>query len=188
MLENIKSHYIYKFCFSYIDERNKLKLVRYNKSLQNKLQISLINYKIFSGKYIIYEKEGKVKEYNLSNDNLIFEGKYINGKKNGKGKEYYPNSKDCLLSFKGEYLNGKRNGKGKEYNRNGRLKFEGEYLNGKRNGKGKEYHDISGLYFEGEYFNDKRWIGKLYRPLHKTFDYIKMEKVGKLKNIMIMVI
>ena len=42
-----------------------------------------MNYKLFSGRYIIYEKDGKVKEYNY-NDVLIFEGEYLNG----KGKEY----------------------------------------------------------------------------------------------------
>ena len=35
--------------FSMPMEKNKLKLVRYNKSLQDKLDISLINYKIYSG-------------------------------------------------------------------------------------------------------------------------------------------
>ena len=51
------------------------------------MNISLINYKIFSGKYIIYEKNGKGKEINYDGY-LIYEGEYINGERNGKGKEY----------------------------------------------------------------------------------------------------
>ena len=136
-------------------ERNKLKLIKYNKSLQENMNISLINYKNFSGKYIIYEQ-------------------------NGKGKEY---DYDGKLKFEGEYLNGERNGKGKEYDYNGKLRFEGEYLNGKRNGKGKEYNDDK-LIFEGEYLNGKRWNGnvkesiflKMYDDLtfFNIFIYIKL--------------
>jgi len=77
--------------------------------MQNILDISLINYKIFSGRYIIFEKNGTGKEYDGYNDKLIFEGEYLHGKRNGKGKEYYFGD----LIFEGEYINGKRNGKGK---------------------------------------------------------------------------
>ena len=87
MLENIKSRYIVQFIFSRIFENKKLVLVKYNKNLQNKLDIKLINYKLWSGKYIIYETKGKVKEYD-PDDILIFEGEYLNGKRHGKGKEY----------------------------------------------------------------------------------------------------
>ena len=54
------------------------------------MNINLINYKIFSGRYIIYEEKGKGKEYD-NEDYLIFEGEYLNGKKNGKAKEYDKN-------------------------------------------------------------------------------------------------
>ena len=103
-------------------------MIKYNKNLQNKINISLINYKFFTDSYIIYETKTKGKEFNGYKDILIYEG---------------------------EYLYGKRNGKGKEYNYFGQLEYEGEYLNGKRNGKGKEY-DNDKLIFEGEYLNDKK--------------------------------
>ena len=112
MLKNIKSSYFIKKLFLCVKEKQKLEVVKYNKSLQKNINISIINYKFFSGKYIIYGS-------------------------NRIGREYY--GLDNTLRFEGEYLNGKRNGKGKEYNYNGKLSFEGEYLNGKRNGKGKEY-------------------------------------------------
>ena len=160
MLKNIKSSYFIRLIFSFADGVQKLKLVRYNKSMQNNLDISIINYKFFSGRYIIYESKGLGKEYNGEDDRLLYEGEYLNGKRIGKGKEY--SSYGGELFFEGEYLNGKRNGKGKEYYDNGKLRFEGEYLNGKRNGKGKEYYDNGKLLFEGEYLNDKEWIGNRY--------------------------
>ena len=78
------------------------------------MNISLINYKFLSGRYIVY-------------DNII------NG--NGKAKEYDGHYNELL--FEGEYLNKKRNGKGKEYNSYGELIYEGEYANGKNMEKEK---------------------------------------------------
>ena len=109
MIMDIKSIYFIKIFFSFIEEKNKLTLVKYNKNLQNKLDIRLINYKLFSQRYILYDKSGKGKEYDIY-DKLIFEGEYKNGVRNGKGKEYYYNQ----LVFDGEYLNGFINGIGKQ--------------------------------------------------------------------------
>ena len=174
MLKNTKSKYILKIFFTFVDEKNKLDIIKYNKNMQNILDISLINYKIFSERYIIYGKNGKGKEYNYD-DKLLFEGEYLNKKRNGKGKEY---GEYCILIFEGEYINGKRNGKGKEYNY-GKLLFEGEYLNGNRlNGNGydnnnnrdnsikegkgliKEYNINNNLILEEEYINGERYNGK----------------------------
>ena len=175
MLENIKSSFFKKFIFFHLDEERKLQLIKYNKTLQNILDISLINYIIFSGEYIVFEEKGKGKEYDYLDDELIFEGEYLNGKRNGKGKEFA--GKDKLI-FEGEYLNGKRNGKGKLYDYNDKLIFEGEYLNGKKwngkryfkneiyelkNGKGIMREYDGHLIFEGEYLNgEKNGKGKLY--------------------------
>ena len=121
MLENIKSSFFIKIIFSFQVNKTKLKLVKYNKSLQNKIDISLINYKIFSQRYIVYGENGKAKEYMGYNDALKFEGEYSNGERNGKGKEYDYSGK---LKFEGEFKNEKRNGKGKEYDYNGKIIFE----------------------------------------------------------------
>ena len=150
MLKKIESSYFSKIIFSFVKEKNKLKALKYNKYVQKQMNISLFNYKFYSGRYIIYESKGKGKEYDGFNDELKFKGEYLNGERNGKGKEY----KYGKLKFKGEYLNGKRNGKGNEY-LYGILIFKGEYLIGKRNGKGKEHHWNS-MEFEGEYLNGKR--------------------------------
>ena len=136
MIKNVKSSYILRIIFSFVNEKQKLKLIKYNKSLQENMNIKLINYKIFSGKYIIYEQNGKGKECDYVG-HLIYEGEYLNEVKYGKVIEY--NSEGIIL-FEGEYVNGLRYGKGKEYNKLGILIFEGEYLNGERwKGKGYEY-------------------------------------------------
>ena len=134
MLECIKSKYIVQIIFSYINEKKKLFLIKFNNKIKERLNINLFDYKFLSGKYFIGKKNGKGKEYNILNDELIFEGDYIDGKRIGYGKEYYEKEK---IKYEGEYLNGKRNGKGKEYYINENIKFEGIYLLGlKFEGKG----------------------------------------------------
>ena len=175
MLNNIKSYHFLKLLFSHVFERRKLKIIKYDKSLQNKIDINLTNYKMYKGSYIIHQGNGKFKEYNgYGNINiLIFEGEFLNGERNGKGKEYElkDNASELVnerngggndhdyfyvnLKFEGEYLNGKRNGEGKEYYKDGNIIFEGEYLNGERR-KGKEYGEDGKLIFEGEYLYDEK--------------------------------
>ena len=169
---DIRSFYNFEMIFSFLNQRQKLNIIIYNKLLQKNFGVNIENYKKMSGRYKVGEKNGKGREYRQNTNNLVFEGEYLNGKRNGKGKEYYNESK---LKFEGEYLNGKRNGKGKEYYYNSKLKFEGEYLNGERwngkgynksgiidfqiedgNGKVKEYYEDDELKFEGEYINGKR--------------------------------
>ena len=193
MLKNIKSSYFIKKFFSHIDEDRKLKIIIYNKYLQNKIDINLINYKIYSGRYIIYDVNKKIREYDNYNDELPFEGEYSNHKRNGKGKEY--DSYNDKLIFEGEYLNNKRNGKGKEYYYSGGLKFEGEYKNGKKwNGKGynmskeliylikdgkgfiKEFNFKGLLIYEGDYLNGK---GKEYDYISKKVVYVGEYLDGK---------
>ena len=142
MLKNAKSNFFIKFLFSFLNDKRKLEIIKYNKKAQNILDISLKNFKLFSGCYIVYEKKGNGKEYFIEDNEIKFEGKYLNKKRNGKGKEY----------------------------KDGHVIFEGEYLNGKRNGYGYEYDDSVGAYrgidndtgkiiFSGEYKNNKKWRG-----------------------------
>ena len=145
LIGDIKSSYIIKGIFLFLNDKQKLNMIIYNKQLQKILGVDIKVYKVVSGKYKIGEKNGKGREYTLNGDKLVFEGEYLNGERNGKGKVYCDFG---TLIFEGEYLNGKRNGKGKEYNYNGTLEFEGEYLNGERNGKGKEHYD------KGKRYND----------------------------------
>ena len=96
--KSIESMFILKNIFSFLSDQQKLNLIKNNKHLQNKLDITIKDYKIISWKYKV-------------------------GERNGKGKEYYNDGK---LGFEGEYINGKRNGKGKEYHYDGKIEFEGE--------------------------------------------------------------
>ena len=157
MLKNIKSTFFFRLMFSYIEEIQKLKLIRRNKSLQNNLNISIINYIFASRRHIVYESNGQGIESDIcGNSGLIFKGYFLNGERNGKGKEY----ENHKLRFEGEYLNGKRNGKGKEYNKDGKLIFDGEYLYNFKL-KGKLYQNEK-LEYEGEYLCDREWNGKAY--------------------------
>ena len=62
MLDNIKSSYILKNIFLLLpDEKRKLELVIYNKNLQKKLDINILHYKLFKGKYKNAEKKWKRK-------------------------------------------------------------------------------------------------------------------------------
>ena len=133
MLPKVKSSYILSVILSSLEERKKLKWARYNKKLQENMNRSLINYIIFSGRYIIYERGGNGKEYDNHSDRLIYKGEFFQEKRQGKGEEY---SKNGYLIFEGKYFNGKRHGYGKEYDNEGKLIFEREYRNGKRNGNG----------------------------------------------------
>ena len=80
MLRNIKSKYILRIIISNINDERKLLLVKYNNKIKNRLNIDLIDYMFFSGKYFIGKRNGKGKEYNEYNGELIFEGEYFNGK------------------------------------------------------------------------------------------------------------
>ena len=42
------------------------------------MNINLINYKIYSGRYILFETNKKGKEYNSYKDNLLYEDEYLN--------------------------------------------------------------------------------------------------------------
>ena len=104
-IEDIKSSYIIKEVFSFLNEKEKFNIIIYNKYLQNIFGINIEDYKKLSGKYKVGKKDGKGKIYKINTNILIFEGEYLNGEKNGKGKEY---NDDGKLEFEGEYLNGKR--------------------------------------------------------------------------------
>ena len=94
---NIKSVYILQKIISFpnINEEKLLNIIRYNKALQNKLDINILNYRIMSRRYFIGDKKGKGKEYYCNEtyydvfgcyDYLIFEDEYKNGKRMEKEK------------------------------------------------------------------------------------------------------
>ena len=69
--------------------KTEIKKIKYNKKLQKYINISIINYKHFTGKYIKYKSNGIGEEYDSKNgDIIIYEGEFLNGERKGKGKEY----------------------------------------------------------------------------------------------------
>ena len=176
MEDRIKSLLVTKKILYFINEIRRLDIIKYNKNLQNKINVNINDYKQLCNRYVIFLNENKTigKEFSINNDNhLIFHGEYLNKKRNGKGKEYNINGD---LIFEGDYLNGKRyNGKGIEFYKNGNIYCEKDYLNGKLNvkiydyfssklicetkeGEGiiKEFNNFGKLIFEGKYLNGVR--------------------------------
>ena len=199
MNKNIKSSFIKQKILLNIDKKRKMKIFKYNKQIQNLTNIKLIDYRLMSKTFFIYEKNGKVFQFISKNNILIYAGEFLNGKKHGKGKEYY-NDRESI--YEGEFLNGKRHGKGKEYYKENKLIFEGEYINDKRwNGNGYdinneiiyrlkdgngivlEYHSNGALKFIGEYLNgEKNGEGKEYNEDKKLIfegNYLNGKKNGE---------
>ncbi len=58
----------------------------YDKKPNKCLNLSITDLRRVSGKYIIGEKNGFVKEYNCYIDEFLFEGEYLKGKKKEKEK------------------------------------------------------------------------------------------------------
>ena len=88
-IKRIKSKVILAKIFSILWETSKLKLLFYNKEIQQKLDIDIEIYKKICKIDKKIETNGKGFIYLKNTDLLIFEGEYKNGLKNGKGKEYY---------------------------------------------------------------------------------------------------
>ena len=104
LLDLIKSFYITKNIFSYLNQNKILQLFLYNKKYQNKFEYSLDNYKKLSGKTIIKSSD-IIKYYGLDSKRLLFEGIYLRGKRIKYGREYYH---DRELKYEGYFLDGKK--------------------------------------------------------------------------------
>ena len=57
MLDNIRSHYITQRVFSFIESKKAYGIVKYNKSLLNKLKINSLYFKSLCERYLIFEKK-----------------------------------------------------------------------------------------------------------------------------------
>ena len=126
MISNIKSIFIARKVFCFLNEVMKLKLLRHNKNMQSKMNINLINYKTLSGRYIIFEEKQKGKEYDSHNDKLIYEGEYLNGKRwNGTGIEVKNN-----YIYKSKYTNDKRDNSKLDLIYNEYKVYKGDLING----------------------------------------------------------
>ena len=93
LIRDISSSYIFNRIFSFLEQKQKLNMIIYNKQWQKKIGVNIQDYKKASDRYKIGGKNGKGSEYAKYTNKLLFEGEYINGKRNGKGKEYNYNGK-----------------------------------------------------------------------------------------------
>ena len=75
---DVNSKYIRNIIFSFLDEKAKLNLIKYNKYFQKSFSIDIEYYKIISRRYIVKDLNGYAKEYLLNTNELIFEGQYKN--------------------------------------------------------------------------------------------------------------
>ena len=67
MFENSEMFYFTKLIFLHLEEEIKLYLLRYNKGLQEKFDISLINYQMHTIIIILYLMNPNLKEKNTIN-------------------------------------------------------------------------------------------------------------------------
>ena len=79
ILKNLKSDYFIQKFFDYIQKRRKLKTIRYNKSIQKRINLNINHYKEYSEKYSSIEIEIKPMENEY--------GRFIKIKE--EDKEYY---------------------------------------------------------------------------------------------------
>ena len=110
MLFAINSSYIISDIFSLLEDRKKLKVIKYNISLQSKLECNLDFFKQISGRYLLTESINFGKEITLDNNTLVYIGGFKDKKRHGFGVEY---DNLGIFKFKGEFINGKRNREGK---------------------------------------------------------------------------
>ena len=82
-LGDINSAYVIKEVFSFLNEKQLLNMIIYNRGLQKMFLVNFEYYKRKSGKYRIIERNGKGREYILGTFKIIFEGEYENEKRNG---------------------------------------------------------------------------------------------------------
>ena len=75
--KSIKSSYNLKEIFCFVNQRRTLKLIIYNKNIQKKLKVNIVDYKNASGKYKVGRRNGKGSEYTQNTNILIFEGEYM---------------------------------------------------------------------------------------------------------------
>ena len=99
-LQNLKSDYFIQKFFDYIQKRRTLKTIRYNKSIQKRININIIHYKEYSEKYSSIEIEIKPMEnkygdfINIKEEDEEYYHIYYNDNKNEQIKSTSLNEND----------------------------------------------------------------------------------------------
>ena len=78
LIKEVKSDFFKDKLFSLLSIKTKLGIIKYNKVLQDILNINKEDYKMYkSGRYKLGDLKGKVREFSLENNSLIFIGEYL---------------------------------------------------------------------------------------------------------------
>ena len=72
MLKNIKSEFFIKIIFMHLNNYRLLKTIKYDKFLQNKLNIGLYNYKLFKGRFLRHFKKIPVEQLSIEGFHLLY--------------------------------------------------------------------------------------------------------------------
>ena len=75
MLENIKSSFILKVIFNVLTERKKLEILRYNKKFQNRIYLSIVDYKKYLQIEIDLILKDELNDYDIYYINKHFQNK-----------------------------------------------------------------------------------------------------------------
>ena len=106
ILENIKSKYILSKIFDFISKKKKLEIVRYNKKIQNRMNLSVQNYKEYSETFtpieieIIPTKDEYGEFININKDDRLYYHIYFNDNKEEIKNKYEINKKDKITKIK----------------------------------------------------------------------------------------
>ena len=102
ILQNLKSDYFIQKFFDYIQKRRTLKTIRYNKSIQKRINLNINHYKEYSEKYSSIEIEIKPMEnkygdfININKENEEYYHIYYNDNKNEQIKSTSLNGNDKI--------------------------------------------------------------------------------------------
>jgi len=88
MLEKINSKYILKHIFQFLNKKYFLKIINYNKSLQERCSIDTLEYKKYAIVYVLKDKDGNYILKSPKNNFIFYKGGYSKKAKNGFGEEY----------------------------------------------------------------------------------------------------
>ena len=104
-LNDIRNKYILQKIFDFIDKTNSLNIIRYNKAIQNKLDINIDTYKEYSqiifdiklfnqeGKLMLKKREGakvrKKDEYNILDREIYYSNDFDSDNENENNYDFY---------------------------------------------------------------------------------------------------
>ena len=106
IIENIKSKYILSKIYNNMTKKKKLEIVKYNQKIQNRINLSVKNYKEYSETFTpieieIIPKKGEYGRFiNINEDDKLYYHIYLNDNKEEIKNKYEINKKDKVTKIK----------------------------------------------------------------------------------------